>query len=234
MSVESLFAPSTAPVRRGLRDDVYDRVLELLLSGALPPGARLGIDRIATSLEVSPTPVREALVLLERTGLVTRELSKGYRVAEPLTIEQINELFDARLILEVGAMELAERRPEGLHEALSEAQLAHERAARDLLAVEGALPVAVVQAYFAADVRFHDVVREFARNHFVSEMSVSLSTHLHRMRQTLRNGQSDVEFAIAEHKAIVDAIASGEPGAGVAAMREHITLVRGRARADAD
>lgn len=233
MSAESLFASSPAPVRRGLRDDVYDRVLELLLSGALPPGARLGIDRIASDLEVSPTPVREALALLERTGLITRELSKGYRVAQPLSIEQINELFDARLILEAGAMELAERAPQGLHAALLEAHAAHELAAQQLLDVEDTMPVPVVQAYFAADVRFHDVVREFARNHFVSEMSVSLSTHLHLMRQTLRNGRSDVEFALVEHRAIIDAVGSGVPGAGVAAMREHITNVRGRARAEA-
>ena len=65
--------------RRGLRDHVYDHILQLLLSGDAAPGERLSIDTIARQLDVSPTPVREAMVQLERTGLVTREALKGYR-----------------------------------------------------------------------------------------------------------------------------------------------------------
>src|SRR5690606_42041440 len=77
--------------RRGLRDRVYDRVLVLLLSDEIPPGARLSIETIARQLSVSPTPVREALVQLERTGPVTREALKGYRVAPPLTVDQLHQ-----------------------------------------------------------------------------------------------------------------------------------------------
>ena len=78
--------------RRGLRDHVYERILQLLLSGEAAPGARLSIDTIARQLNVSPTPVREAMVQLERTGLVTREALKGYRVAPPLGLAQLQEL----------------------------------------------------------------------------------------------------------------------------------------------
>src|SRR5690606_5880841 len=69
--------------RRGLRDRVYDLILEMLLEGDVEPGSRLSIDTLAKQLDVSPTPVREAMVQLERTGLVTREVLKGYRVAPP-------------------------------------------------------------------------------------------------------------------------------------------------------
>src|SRR5690606_32939295 len=93
--------------RRGLRDRVYERVLQLLLSGEVAPGARLSIDTLARQLDVSPTPVREAMVHLERTGLVTREALKGYRVAPPLGAAQLRELFDARLILETEAARMA-------------------------------------------------------------------------------------------------------------------------------
>ena len=93
--------------RRGLRDRVYDLVLEMLLEGDLDPGSRLSIDTLAKQLDVSPTPVREAMVQLERTGLVTREALKGYRVAPPFGPEELSELFDARLMLEVEATRLA-------------------------------------------------------------------------------------------------------------------------------
>ncbi len=93
----------------GLRDRVYDRVLEFLMGHDVEPGMRLSIDGLARTLGVSPTPVREALVQLERTGLVTREANKGYRVAPPLAGDQLEALFDARLIVESGAVELAAR-----------------------------------------------------------------------------------------------------------------------------
>ena len=93
--------------RRGLRDHVYERILQLLLSGEAVPGRRLSIDTIARQLEVKQTPVREALVQLERTGLVTREALRGYRVAPPLGLDQLRELFDARIMLETHATRLA-------------------------------------------------------------------------------------------------------------------------------
>ena len=67
--------------RRGLRDAVYDRILDQLLRGETEAGGRLSIETLARELSVSATPVREALVQLERTGLVTREALRGYRVA---------------------------------------------------------------------------------------------------------------------------------------------------------
>ena len=89
--------------RRGLRDQVYDRLLDMLLSNTMKPGERLGIETLAARLNVSPTPVREAMVQMERTGLVTRQGFKGYRVAAPLTEVQVIELMDAREMLEVQA-----------------------------------------------------------------------------------------------------------------------------------
>ena len=80
--------------RRALRDGVYDAILELLLDGSVAPGASIGIDALARQLGVSPTPVREAMVQLEHTGLVTRAALKGYRAAPPLSAGAMSELVD--------------------------------------------------------------------------------------------------------------------------------------------
>ncbi|WP_194397415.1 GntR family transcriptional regulator [Microbacterium atlanticum] len=225
-----LFGAPVTIERRGLRDHVYERILQLLLSGDVPPGARLSIDTIARQLQVSPTPVREAMVQLERTGLVTREALKGYRVAPPLDAAQLAELFEARLMLETTATRLATPAgPEMLAE-LRAAEDRHRRAGYDVIEQMrgGAQDVALTTEYFALDAAFHDVVFAHCGNHYIRDMSASLGAQLHRMRQSVVHGVTDVREAIAEHEAIVDAFAGDDPAAPEAAMRRHIEQVRAR------
>jgi DNA-binding GntR family transcriptional regulator len=226
----ALFGAPQTIERRGLRDHVYERILQLLLSGDVPPGARLSIDTIARQLQVSPTPVREAMVQLERTGLVTREALKGYRVAPPLDAGQLAELFEARLMLETTATRLATPAGPDMLAELRAAEDRHRRAGHDVIErMRGGIPdVALTTAYFALDAAFHDVVLAHCGNHYIREMSSSLGAQLHRMRQSFEHGVTDVREAIAEHEAIVDAFAGGDPAAPEAAMRRHIEQVRAR------
>ena len=114
--------------RRGLRDHVYDHILEILLTGELTAGERVSIDGLARLLDVSPTPVREALVDLERTGLVVREALRGYRVAPPLDRGQLDELFVARETIETAATRLATPADDVFLRALEDAHADHEQA----------------------------------------------------------------------------------------------------------
>lgn len=230
------FGPGVTVERRGLRDGVYTLVLDMLMSSDIEPGARLSIDGLARDLKVSQTPVREALVQLERTGLVTREALKGYRVAPPMTDAQVQELFDARIVLELGAVRLAAREATQVVPRL-EAALAAHRTAADAVgrsAQQGPLSVAVLRDYFSADWAFHQVLFEATRNPFLLDMSESISTRAHRMRQTLSTGVSDAEHAIREHAVVMDAFRDGDADAAVEAMRLHLDQVRGRASADVE
>lgn len=217
--------------RRGLRDDVYDRILELLLRGDVDPGGRLSIDTIARRLNVSPTPVREAMVMLERTGLVTREALKGYRVAPPLSPPQLAELFTARLMLETTAVRLATPPDDALLAELRAAQDHHRGAGAQVTAAlnGGTADLGLTTRYFAADRAFHRVIFEHCHNRYLTEMSDSLGAQLHRMRQTALRGVTDVAEAVAEHAAIVDAFASKDLDAPEEAMRVHLENVRARA-----
>ena len=216
--------------RRGLRDRVYERVLQLLLSGEVAPGARLSIDTLARQLDVSPTPVREAMVHLERTGLVTREALKGYRVAPPLGAEQLRELFDARMMLEVEAARLATPAESDMLDELRDAENEHRRSGE--LVIEaihaGINDVELTTAYFAADAAFHEVVFQHCGNRYLRQMSESLGAQLHRMRQSMVHGVTDVREAIAEHEAIREAFLAGDPEQPARMMRAHIEGVRGR------
>lgn len=221
--------------RKGLRDRVYDLVLDMLVGQAVEPGTRLSIDAIARDLKVSPTPVREALVQLERTGLVTREPLKGYRVAPQITDGQLESLFDTRIVLEGGAAALAAQHSNVLVPQL-EAALVEHRAVSDRVraaAAAGTLSVALLREYFAIDWNFHHLIFEGTNNPFLIDMSEAISTRVHRMRQTILSGVTDVEDAVSEHTHIIEAFRTGEPEAAAAAMRDHIEKVRSRSRSDA-
>lgn len=216
---------------RGLRDHVYDRILELLLRGDVAPGARLSIDSIARQLQVSPTPVREAMVQLERTGLVAREAMKGYRVAPPLGPEQLSELFEARLMLESTAARLAAAHAQAMRPALEEAMVRHrEIGARviDVMEQHGETGGSLAADYFLSDWDFHRVIFHNCGNHYIAEMSDALGAQVHRMRQLILRGVIDVNEAVAEHQAIVEAFESADPTAPERAMRTHIERVRAR------
>lgn len=216
--------------RRGLRDRVYDRILEMLLEGEVEPGARLSIDTLARQLDVSPTPVREAMVQLERTGLVTREALRGYRVAPPLQGEQLAELFDARLMLEVEAARLAAHRVDTLLPTLRRALEHHARESDRVVERldRGSVPLSLTRAYFDSDLEFHRAIFAASGNRYIQEMYDSLGALTHRMRQAVIRGPRDVHEAAREHRAIVEAFASGDADAAVDAMRRHIESVRAR------
>jgi DNA-binding GntR family transcriptional regulator len=229
--------PTGYPVeRRGLRDAVYDRILDQLLRGEAEAGSRLSIETLARELSVSATPVREALVQLERTGLVTREALRGYRVAPPLVADQLDELFQARLMLETTAvwlaMQRADRRPE-LVKRLDDAHAAHRVASTRLndMFLRGDRDLAAAQEYFSRDHDFHRAFFDLAGNRYVEEMYDSLGAQVHRMRQVILRGDNDVREAVQEHEAILAAVHSGDAEAARSAMRTHIERARDRSLA---
>lgn len=228
--------------RRGLRDLVYDHILEILLTGEISAGERVSIDGLARRLDVSPTPVREALVDLERTGLVVREALRGYRVAPPLDRDQLQELFIARETIETAATRLATPADEAFLQALREAHAEHEQAgirireaaiiAENTSADDDEarhIEVSAAQDYYAKDRAFHSVILDHCGNRYLKKMSADLGAQVHRLRQALPHGITDVDEAVNEHRAILDAFASPDPTAPEAAMRHHVRMVAHRA-----
>ena len=100
-------------------DDVYEAVKALVMEHTLAPGDRVNIDALARELEVSPTPVREALARLESDGLVRKRPLAGYTVTPLLTRQEFTDMFDMRLVLEGAAARwAAERASDGARDAI--------------------------------------------------------------------------------------------------------------------
>lgn len=217
-------ATVTKPAARWvLRDTVHEAILEMLLAEHLEPGAPLRIETIAKALDVSPTPVREALVEIEATGLIKRTALRGYRVAEPLSRAEFGKLMTVRILLEpVATREAFDARGESLAVELGRV-LARQREA----AADGINTDADVRAYLRADIDFHNVILENCRNSFLQRAVQSMGGHFHRFRD-LYEGRSDADAALAEHQAVVDAFLAGDAAQAENAMAKHLKSVAAR------
>lgn len=91
--------PSTMkPIARRsttLADSAYERIADALLAGTIEPGARLVMDQLAEQLDISRTPVRDALLRLEREGLIEPTGRRGYVVREIAAVDTVH-LYEAR------------------------------------------------------------------------------------------------------------------------------------------
>lgn len=211
------------PRRQSLADGVYDELMARLFDNTLEPGAALNIDALSRELDVSQTPIREALARLESTGLVVRAALKGYRVAPVLSPKELGDLLDARAAVEpVNARLAAARTTAEFLDAL-------EASIEQLAASPTGPTFAEYHAYWEADERFHDLIARQADNAFLYRAFESLGGQAQRFRLFGGLGVSDAESAIAEHRAILAALRAGDPAAAHAAMEHHVTNVKSRA-----
>ncbi len=221
---------------QGLSERVYKAILQMLTRGSLRRGSTLRIDLLARSLDVSPTPVREALARLAATGLVLHEPRKGYSVAPPMSKRQLTELMEARRLVEIGSISLACRDggPE-FREALAGALKRQKEAVVAFHAATGAAEAerdSLAWSVIESDLQFHQVIFDHTRNRFFVVIADALSGQLHRVRQSAEQGVSDDMNALAEHQTILDAVLAGDCAAAEHAMRLHMDNVEKRSAAD--
>ncbi|WP_306919563.1 MULTISPECIES: GntR family transcriptional regulator [unclassified Arthrobacter] len=221
--------PLIAPVpRQGLGDSVFNSLRTLLEENQLQPGAPLNIDALARELNVSQTPVREALVKLEAAYLVERTASRGFRVSQPLSGMELEKFLKVREMVESLAARWAfEAHGADLAAKLSAAVKEQKEA---LLAGEGNEP-----DFFKSDREFHRLIFTHCDNPFLEQISDNLGAQLRRIRQYSSVMARDGVCAVEEHENIARAFADGTAQSVEALMREHLTRVSERAiRSDAD
>jgi DNA-binding GntR family transcriptional regulator len=210
------------PQRRILTDDVYETVKALVMDHALAPGTHLNIDALARDLEVSQTPVREALARLEADGLTVKQPLRGYTVAPLLDKDQFEHLFGLRFLLEPWAAGEAASRATPQDHAALEATFA---LVTDVPA-EGSYDT--YRALTAHDERFHALIHELSGNTLLAPTFQRLHPHLHIFR--LYYGSDIGAQAVDEHRHILEAIHKGSADDAEAAMRTHLEGSRDRLR----
>jgi len=210
---------SLPPLKRStLGDDVYQSLRAAVLEHTLSPGDRMNIDALARDLDVSPTPVREALARLESEGLVRKRPLAGYTVSPLLTRAEFGDMFDMRLLLECAAARWAAERATPAQRA-------------ELVAEAGrAIPPSDDQTWHSAfttlDAHLHGLVAEAAASPLLADGIARLHAHLHLHRRYFPYEQTAVTTR--EHQRIVAAIDRGDADEAEAAMRAHLTEARER------
>jgi DNA-binding GntR family transcriptional regulator len=194
---------------------VYERLRDEIVSGALQPGEQLVEARIAEELGVSKTPVREALIRLQRDGLVAIEPYRGARVIEP-SPEDAREILELRLLLECQiARDLAERRPADVLAAL----------AASIRKSKQALKSGRHQELLDGLTEFSDIQAEACGNSRMAKLLVDLRSVLLLIGRNSLRAPGRPERSIAEHEAILAAIKAGAPDAAAQATATHIASV---------
>lgn len=201
-----------APERDVLSRQAYDALREGILARTLPAGSKLVMRDLVEQLQLSPTPINQALAALEREGLVESRPHRGYYV---ITLEpaDIVDIYTLREVLEGLAMRLAvETRPKELESSL---RAHHEKQVecfddRDLA------------RYADLDVAFHRTVWEASGNDRLLRMSEMLMGQVRLLIGTSAEVEGRLPSSMAEHERILEHVARGEARLAEAAMREHV------------
>jgi DNA-binding GntR family transcriptional regulator len=221
--------PSTAiemdlPARAGksLVDRTHDELHRLITDGGLADDERIVIDRVARQFGTSLIPVREALARLHAEGLVIFEPNKGYRVAPRPTVEELVRLFEARLVIEMGAAELA------LERSTPQAMRELKRINRFIAKGSYGTTYEGFRGFVTLNEQFHTALVALADNAPLAEAYRRLGYHQKITRPTYGRGPGDVKLFVREHDAIIDALERRDLRALRHAIRRHIASGRER------
>lgn len=193
---------------------VYNELRRRILSLELKPGERLYESRLSEELQVSRTPLREAIRLLISENLL-EQLPTGGAFVPQLSEQEIEELYDVRRVLEgLATSQAALRRSDSDIERLSELVRRNE---------------ALVS--FPSDARdagsaLHDAILEIAGNEWLRTLDRQISTHMVRYRSVTNQSQERRSAALAEHQEILKSIVSGDPQKARSIAEHHVSAAK--------
>jgi DNA-binding GntR family transcriptional regulator len=213
MQVKALeCSPPLATGRRrspSLAEEVAEALEEAIMAGRLLPRERLIEVELAAQHNVSRAPVREALRILERDGLVSKTI-QGFEVTD-VTTEDAADIFEILAHLE----ELYTRR------AASRIGSAELRRLREILeAMAAAVRRNDVAAYYSLNLDFHSIIRKACPNRALVDLLASLSKKTLRFRRFAMSIPGRLPNSLAEHRRIHAALRRGDADAAGRHARE--------------
>lgn len=214
-SGESAAPRVTRATSSSLAESAYRQLKADVLTCRILPGTMLGAPQLAESLEMSRTPVHEALKSLCREGLLIVEPRVGYRVT-PVTARDIEEIFDLRLMIEVHGAGLAARRAAARDVEVLRGQ--NERAS-ELAGSGSADDGAYLESLTASNRDFHVSVAAMSGNQRLARIVGGLLDE--GQRTYFLYFRAHRPF-VDTHAPVIDALAARDPHAAREAMAAHI------------
>lgn len=197
-------------------DDVYSSLLLAIVEARLGAGTPLSQNKLASRLGVSRTPVREALLRLEREGLVQRLPELGFAVAT-ITADEVNEACDLLHVLDTYVYMRAA-------DTLSRADL------HDLLELASSLVDSAecgdAEAWRDADQRYHAVVMEAAKNRFIAQCLQQTRRRVQRFWLQKQHFDGRLRICSQDHVALAQAMLDADGEVLSQTVHAHIERLR--------
>ena len=205
----------SSPPRRNLASEILSHLRADIISGACKPGEALAEPVLARRFGVSRGPVREAMIELERAGLVQFEPTGRTRV-RTMEEKDIAEIIEARVALESMGARLAAIRWSGEHSRWVEKNLAAQKKA------------AGITEFRKLDVAMHEYIMQCSGNERLEALWQNIRWQFEMALASVDRLQgkqaSELHcFAIEGHRKVLGALAAREPGIAASAMAWHIT-----------
>lgn len=207
------------PDRGSLADQAYESLRAAILDRTLRAGTKLVMRDLVDQLQLSPTPINQALVALEREGLVESQPHRGYHVIE-LDRADVEEIYDLREAIEGLAVRLAAKRDAvGLTE-----RLAGLRDAQAACCSDGGDDVA---RYADLDMAFHRTIWNASANGRLLRTAETLMGQVRLLIRTSAAVPGRLSASIDEHDRIVQHLRGGDAHKAEAEMRRHVRRAAG-------
>ncbi|MDR1472343.1 MAG: GntR family transcriptional regulator [Synergistaceae bacterium] len=206
---DAIFAPASIP---NLREVVFERIKEAIVTGAIPAGSKLSEIELSRQFDVSRTPVREAIRQLVETGLVHLTTRRGAYVLLP-TAKDTRDLYEIRTALEfISVDHLCANPPE---EDMLRARGQFEEVSNEWDAIR----------FMEMDVEFHAMLSRHANNNYLDFMLERVGSILQICRHYAIGNIPKVSSS-REHIAIIDAVMSRDAERAREMMRDHLNNTR--------
>ncbi|MEL6999283.1 MAG: GntR family transcriptional regulator [Pseudomonadota bacterium] len=197
--------------RKRLADEVYDQLMDAILSGDIDTNDRLVQEKLAAEMEISRTPVREALLRLEQDGVLETSPRGGF-VLYRITQNEIRELYQARAAVESQAARILASQNDGFK----------NRELRATIEQEENITSPSVRAYFDANRSIHRRFVELIENRFLLEMFDNIWNRGIAFQLFSAIEKVDLSKSLGDHVALVEAIETGDKGVALEAFIDHI------------
>jgi len=201
-----------------LTEWAYNTIKQLILDNTLAAGTQINIDQMAAQLNISRTPVREALMQLQNKGLVKILPHVGCFVCS-ITREEFHEVFELRCIIEsYAARRAAETMPE------DELQLWTEHVSKS----EQAVLQGNLYEFNVMETMIHDSLIANLHNKRIFGVMDMIADNIYRERMIAMDSADNVERSLEEHRALVDAIVNRRAEEAGKLMELHVRNVERR------
>lgn len=195
-----------------LSKEIYGVIKEKIVTLQYVPGQILNVQQIASELDISRTPVREAMVRLKEDEFLEETPTRKFRV-RGLTWKYIEDLYDLRFLLESTAI----LKSVG---TVTEEQISKLREYNEKMCE--ALTEKNYQSMFEFDYSFHTAILALQDNLLIQNVGMRTRDHQQRIRFITTGIESRMKISEIEHDRIIDGIVRQDADAAIEALRVHL------------